>query len=194
MAPVRTIATLRTKPYYFFRLDATPDIRRILLYAYQVFKVEELYQLMYKILRDWYKLRRMYDEGKLKVILLHEAFREWFGFDLEELKVKLDRIEEKLDKLASLGYDVDEMRKVLYEVRSKVFLIEDTLYRALTTGSGRRAVSVPRSQEVVPHPRTQASASPREEKESRVQTGVEDLPSFIRDNPWTTFLQRRRRA
>ena len=181
MPTERTVASLRQRPIYYFTFVSNPANMRILRYATQVFRTDILYELMHRILNDWYRLRRMYDEGKFKTVVLIEAMRDYLGFDLEEIKARLDEINMKLDKLLLMGYDVAEAKKILYELRSKLSFIEKTMLYSVE----------PRVHKLSSEEIRRDIGKLAEESKS---TDLSDLPDFIRDNPWTNVLSKRRKT
>jgi hypothetical protein len=103
------------------------------------------------------------------------------GSGLKEVKAELQEVKEKLSTVAKLEVAIELLRKELSELRERVSVAE------LSAREGGR-----REEGVVARRGPEAVAVGSEA--AALGLSADELPSFIKDNPWVEILSRKGRS
>jgi predicted RNase H-like nuclease (RuvC/YqgF family) len=103
------------------------------------------------------------------------------GSGLKEVKAELQEVKEKLSTVARLEEAIELLRKELSDLRERVSMVELSARDVWRRGEGAVA---------------KKDLEAQEERREVVAVGLsaDELPSFIKDNPWVEILSRKGRS
>jgi predicted RNase H-like nuclease (RuvC/YqgF family) len=129
------------------------------------------------------RMEAVMEEYMLRTTRTIEPLRDEVGLlgsGLKEVKAELQEVKEKLSTVARLEEAIELLRKELSDLRERVSMVELSARDVWRRGEGAVA---------------KKDLEAQEERREAVAVGLsaDELPSFIKDNPWVEILSRKGR-